>query len=381
MQHNILISKLSKLGIKGSALDWFSSYLSNRKQTVDINGSYSTEKNINCSVLQGSILGPLLFLCFINDFPNSTLLKIYMFADNTTCLMSGSNLNDLISLVNTEIQKMAIWYRSNKMVVNVKKTKYIIFHAKGKKVDNHPKIVYNCNENTLINDPYLIYEIDRITNTCDNFEMRSYKLLGVYFDEHLTFNRHAGNICAKLNKAVYFLNRAKNLLSQSALKSLYYALFHSHLLYCINITSCVSQTNIKKISILQKKAIRIISNAGYRDHTESLFLNLNILPFEKLMIQSKLIFMHQIAYNYCHISFENIWPKNSDRNIPTSLQNNDDFQLPFVRLESFKKIPLYSFAKTWNDIGDSRFQKNAFTFAQEIKLRLRENTLSILSEI
>ena len=169
-----------------------------------------------------------------------------MFADDTTCLLSGSNLHDLISTVNVEIQKMACWYRTNKMVVNVKKTKYIIFHAKGKKIPPHPKVIYNCNENLLSNDKNLIYEIDPICNSNPEYEMRSYKLLGVFFDENLTFNRHADNICAKLNKSIYFLNRAKNFISKNALKSLYYALFHSHLLYCINITGCVSQSNIKK---------------------------------------------------------------------------------------------------------------------------------------
>ena len=109
MQHDILLKKLKKLGITGAILEWFSSYLSNRKQVVDIYGSLSTENNIICSVLQGRILGLLLFLCFINDFPESTILKVFMFADDTTCLISGSNLIDLVLLVNSEIQEMALW--------------------------------------------------------------------------------------------------------------------------------------------------------------------------------------------------------------------------------------------------------------------------------
>ena len=101
-----------------------------------------------------------------------------------------------------------------------------------------------------------------------------------------------------------------------------------------------------------------------------------------MLHKAKLIFMHQIAYNYSHSSFAGVWSKNSNRNLPTSLRNKDNFQLPFVRTESFKKIPLYSFPKAWNDLGDSRFQCNPVTFAHEINSKLRENfSLSLLSEI
>ena len=96
VSHEILLKKLNKLGITGSTLAWFKSYLSERKQIVDINGTFSSEMEINCSIMQGSSLGPILFLCFINDFPSSTILKVYMFADDTTCLMAGTNIEELI---------------------------------------------------------------------------------------------------------------------------------------------------------------------------------------------------------------------------------------------------------------------------------------------
>ena len=127
--------KLKKLGVNGTALNWFKSYLANRKQVVDINGKISETKDIPISVLQGSILGPILFLCYINDMPGSTLLYTLLFADDTACLASGENLQDLINFINVELNKIAIWFRVNKMAVNAEKTKYIIFHARNKKVD------------------------------------------------------------------------------------------------------------------------------------------------------------------------------------------------------------------------------------------------------
>ena len=101
--HSILIKKFKKLGISGTPLKWFKSYLSNRKQCVEVNGKTSNEKDISISVLQGSILGPILFLCYINDLPGSTLLYTLLFADDTACLASGNNLPELINFINTEL--------------------------------------------------------------------------------------------------------------------------------------------------------------------------------------------------------------------------------------------------------------------------------------
>ena len=106
--HEILVMKLSKMGVSGVALDWFKSYLSDRYQCVDINGNLSDSKRIKISILQGSILGPILFLCFINDLYLVTTLLMLMFADDTFCLKSSSDLKSLSDEVNSEINKMAV---------------------------------------------------------------------------------------------------------------------------------------------------------------------------------------------------------------------------------------------------------------------------------
>ena len=227
----------------------------------------------------------------------------------------------------------------------------------------------------------LVFQIDRISFNNEKQDERHYKLLGIFLDEHLTFEKHINNLCSKLSKALYFLRSSKNFLSKTALRSLYFALFHPHLLYCISITSCATKTKLAKITLLQKKAIRIISGAKYRDHTEELFLNQNILPFEKLIIQSKLLFMHAIYYKYSHFSFDGVWSKNSELNPNLNLRNKDDIKLPAVNLEIFRRLPFYSFAKEWNELGDSTFQANPITFSIELKNRLRENSLSVLTEV
>ena len=159
--HPILLKKLKKLGVEGTALDWFTSYLSNRKQKVDINGHFSGEKLINISVLQGSILGPTLFLCYINDLFSTTNLATFLFADDTSCLAENKNLPDLIRFVNVELQKIANWFRSNKMAVNISKTKFIIFRTKGKKIDiSDTPVLFNNNDLNGHQDPNNIFKLE-----------------------------------------------------------------------------------------------------------------------------------------------------------------------------------------------------------------------------
>jgi ribonucleases P/MRP protein subunit RPP40 len=128
--HRILLKKLERLGIRRVALKWFTSYLNGRMQKVEIDGQLSEIEQLTISILQRSILGPILFLCFINDLPNYTDLLTLMFTDDTAGFSSGPKLKPLIQKVNAELQKLSVLFRANKMAVNVSKTKYIIFKPK-----------------------------------------------------------------------------------------------------------------------------------------------------------------------------------------------------------------------------------------------------------
>jgi Reverse transcriptase (RNA-dependent DNA polymerase) len=313
--HEILLKKLEKaFGIKGTALQWFTNYLSNRTQIVDINGSLSYSCNINISVLQGSILGPILFLCYINDLPTVTNLDMFLFADDASGLKASKNLPDLIDQCNNEIQKMANWFRANKMAVNTSKTKFIIFHTKGKKINlNEKTLVFNNNEIGKFEDPNLVTPLERICNNNVNHSNRAFKLLGVFFDENLTFGHHVQHICSKLSRSLFYLNRAKNFVDKKSLKMLYFSLVHSNLLYCIGTISVMNLTNFRKIKTLQKKAIRIIVNAKYNANTAPLFYDLKILPYDLLLKQFTCKFMHAIEYRYSHETFYEYWPLNNQR--------------------------------------------------------------------
>jgi len=175
--HEILLMKLSKMGVRGTALEWFKSYLSERTQFVDINGSHSSEKKIKISILQGSILGPILFLCYINDLYRVTDLFTLMFADDTFSAKSDNDLNRLIDYVNVEINKMAIWFRANKLAVNKGKTKYIIFRTRGKQLPiNMHDLVFNENEVGSPFNPDFVTVLERYHNNqiSDDKKLTSY---------------------------------------------------------------------------------------------------------------------------------------------------------------------------------------------------------------
>jgi hypothetical protein len=236
-----------------------------------------------------------------------------------------------------------------------------VLFTRGKALNmNGCDVVFNSNDmNANPPNPSLIQKIERIHNKHNDTKMQTFKLLGVFLDEHLTLNKHVDHVTAKLSKSLYILNRVKHFISPVSLRRLYFSLFHSHLLYCINILSCTSQTNINRILLLQKKAIRIISKAHYNAHTIPLFLANKILPFDKLIQLHRLLFMHSIAYDYAPITFENTWIKNNARNTGHDLRNHDYFSLPVVRIESFRKSPIYFLAHEWNSLGDNiRLQHN-----------------------
>ena len=125
---------------------------------------------------------------------------------------------------------------------------------------------------------------------------------------------------------------------------------------------------------MQKKAIRLITFSNYNAHTEPLFKHLKILPFEKILYESKMKFMHSIYNNTAPPSFNNIWLKNTIREQQYDLRNQDNFIIPKPRFEGFKKYPLYSFEKTWNESGDLRLYNNFTTF----KISLRNQLLDQL---
>ena len=205
----ILINKLGKYGIHGKILEWFISYLDNRKQYVFYNGSKSNDQYISCGVPQGSILGPLLFILYINDLSNiSESLTSILFADDTTVIVESDSVSDAIALMNLELIKLNIWLQANKLTLNTTKTHYMVFD-RGKKQS----------ENNLLT----------LNNKSIGY-VKFTKFLGVIIDEQLNWLNHISYVKNKIANGFGIILRARKFFtkkrSRISIMLLYYLTFY-----------------------------------------------------------------------------------------------------------------------------------------------------------
>ena len=261
LNHDILIEKLSRYGIRGIANDWFHNYLSKRKQFVNYNNVLSSRSKITTGVPQGSILGPLLFLLYINDISySSEILKFILYADDTNIFHSWESIDELCDVVNTELQGVMQWFKANRLSVNLKKTNFVIFgnSVKLKKIKKFE----------------IILDKTKISRT------ETAKFLGVVIDENLSWKHHINYIKGKIAKSVGILKRLKYRLPENTLNTLYNTLILPYLNYCNIIWVNNKPTRLQPLLMLQKCSMQIISHSSYNTHALPLFSQLNQLTVE-----------------------------------------------------------------------------------------------------
>ena len=267
VNHKILLTKLEHYGVRGVALEWFASYLTGRKQFVSFNGESSDLKEISCGVPQGSVLGPLLFLLYINDLPNvSEKLNFFLFADDTNIYYESNDLQNLEKVVNNELKHLSLWLKVNRLSLNINKTNFVIFHSNQRRL--HHNVTLKLDRKAICQKDYIKY-------------------LGVFVDCHLSWKHHISIISKKVSRSIGIMYRIRKYVDLRVLKNIYYSLIYSHIVYAIQVWGSANVTELDKILILQKKAVRMMTQKdqfpqmrGPLNPSDPIFVELGILKVQ-----------------------------------------------------------------------------------------------------
>ena len=275
VDHNILFSKLEHYGIRGQALDWLKSYLTNRQQFAYVNGKNSTKQKITYGVPQGSVLGPLLFLIFTNDIGNCTESKIRLFADDTNSFVNSDSYTGLKKIISSTLKEIFKWCSDNKLTIATDKTCYTIFHKPKQKI---PKFMNSININNI--------KIKREETS---------KYLGIILDETLSFKPHITELISKLTKITNSFKIVKHYVPIKNRKTLFEAYFVSKLQYGIEIYGSASNQLMHSLQIKQNRALKTLYNLDFLTPTKKIHRDYKILSVKdryKLNI-SKFVYKQQ----------------------------------------------------------------------------------------
>ena len=265
--------------------------MADRSQYVLFNGKTSDIRNVNCGVPQGSILGPLLFILYINDFSNvSDILFYVLFADDTNVFLNGKYINIIINTMQLELSKLYNWLLANKLTLNISKTHFMVFHRA-----KHKNYKLNIEINKVV--------IKQVKHT---------QFLGILFDDNLDWSNHISYINSKIAQGVGIICRTKKYFTTTALINLYNAFIFPYLIFCVEVWGNALSIHLSPLLKLQNKILRIITFTYHRIDKDQLFYNNGILPFNILVKHQIDLLMHKLANGNVPKPLQNLYQCNKN---------------------------------------------------------------------
>ena len=353
VNHQILLNKLHHYGIRGTALAWFTSYISNRSQYVSVNGYNSSHRNITCGVPQGSVPGPLLFLIYINDLPSSSSkLSFYLFADDINIYFESDSPNTLQKVVNKVLRHVKRWLYANKLSLNVDKTNVVIFHS--------PQNPLNHSINIKIGNQYVK-------------QTKYVKFLGLLLDENLSWKYHISELSKKLSRNSGIFIKVRHLVPTSVLISLYNSLFSSFLQYGVIVWGLTHEVQTKPIYLLQKKVVRAIAFKSSLSQSTPIFSDLKILKLNDLFELKLFTFVYESVNMVSPVLYHNFFATLTSVHHYNTRQasKGDIFMTQENTLQYGLKSIRYAGAKSWNNIACIIKRSTTVTnFRRKLKLHL-----------
>ena len=335
VNHDLLMAKLQTYGCSSSTLLWFRSYLSDRRQCVNLAGAVSDTEVLRSGVPQGSILGPVLFLLFVNDLPLSWKNSYGLFADDATFYASATSLTDVQLQLQQDLSNTATWTKEHGMVAHPEKTRYMIMGTRQK--------LSRCEECALS-----LWLDDRQLE-----QTQEERLLGLVIDPSLSWSSHVTKLRKKLLKRVAVLARIKKFLPVKYRIILFNASIKPILEYCVSVWGNCTVGLLDDIFKVQKRCARIILDAPFQARTLPLFLELGWLPINHLCIARRLCLFKNIldgrAPDYLtqklsSFKFNKLYDTRS--RLP--------YRLPIPRTNSMKRMFFYNAVKLWNVVTSNR---------------------------
>lgn len=356
VSHYILLQKLQAIGVTGNAHKIFASYLSSRSQIVKIGNSESSSQLITCGVPQGSILGPLLFLIYINSISDIGLNgHLTLYADDTCLFYFGTSIHDIIRSAQLDLHKLNVWFQSNLLTINISKTSYIIFATPQKKIEIHQPL--NINGQILQ-------------------KTTSEKYLGLILDSGLTWKPHIMSLKSKLQSLMGLLRSFAKCLPRKVKYLIYNSLVKPHLDYLIEIWGCAAKTNLNIIQIAQNKLIKILFHYDFLESTEKIYNETKFLTIKQIYISSTCTLIRKIINKEIHS--EIVFSKNIEI-YQLNTRSAHNIHLPRHRTNYGKKTILYEGAQLYNKLPKTIKDATSLqSFKQLLKLHILNDKLTLL---
>ena len=343
IDHKILLRKLASYGIDHRALKWFDSYLSDRQQKCVVNGELSGARAVTCGVPQGSLIGPLLFLIYINDLPNCLSKALpRMYADDTSISIAASSLPELESALNAELAYLHEWLNVNKLSLNIAKTELMLIGSRQR--------LSGTTTGHLLTVQIKGHEIDRVPHT---------KSLGVHIDQNLSWSKHVNETAKIVSSGIGALKRLRPFICEDTAILLYRALIEPYFDYCCPVWDGLSDELADKLQKLQNRAIRVITKSDHYSSATALRGELGWDNLSTRRKKQKLKLMFKILNDQSPEYLKGLFmPFSTDY----GLRNSDNkLALPKPRTDFLKRSFCYSGAQLWNSLPSNVRAIRSFT--------------------
>jgi hypothetical protein len=345
VNHKILLHKLDHYGFRGHILKLLSSYVSDRSQFTRINNVNSATNIINYGVPQGSILGPLLFLLYVNDIHASIIDEIILFADDTAIFIKNKNLAELITHSTNTVKLIHEWFKANKLSVSFNKSNFIVFSSS------------RINSDEINNIPYGEYTIPRVPHS---------KYIGMIIDEKLSWNLHINKqIIAPLMKYFGVFYNIRKHLNNKLMRTAYFSCIYSKIQYGIEVYGNCSKTLSTKLQILQNKLLRTLMGKSRYHSSSELHKELNILKINDALKLTTLAFVYKCLNNDTTEYFHNYFTNNEHS---YNTRRRHDIAKHKVRTSLGQSTTHYQGASLWNDLQNcDKTANNVMQFKHTIR--------------